>query len=56
MRQAQPRSQLAEPRPTEPTKDQLENCKSMGWDYLGDGIFAKDDSIGWFEGRHFVKG
>lgn len=39
----------------EPSDAQLKNCLVMGWAHLGDGLFAKDDYLGWFEQRTFVK-
>ncbi len=41
---------------TMPTPQQIEFCEVSGWDYLGDGIFARGEQIGWFEGREFKKG
>ena len=38
-----------------PTADQIRNCKSMGWEYIGDGLFIKGDVIGYFVNRNFVK-
>jgi hypothetical protein len=38
-----------------PNPKMLRNCKAMGWEYLGDGIFAKGDVIGYFVERNFVK-
>ncbi len=34
--------------PVQPTPAQLKNSSLMGWEYAGDGLFEKDDSIGWF--------
>ena len=34
--------------PLEPTSDQLQNCVSWGWEYIGDGLFMKDDLMGYF--------
>jgi len=39
----------------EPTPEQLERCKAVGWEYLGDGFFVKNEVMGWYEGRNFVK-
>lgn len=40
---------------TNPTAKQLERCALCGWEYLGDGLFAKDDSLGWFTTKGFMK-
>lgn len=40
---------------TTPNENMLRNCKAMGWEYLGDGVFAKGDFIGYFVDRNFVK-
>lgn len=40
---------------TEPTQDQIKNCKVSGWHYDGDGLFTRGDDIGWFEGRQFKR-
>lgn len=42
-------------KPENPTKDQIRNCASWGWEYLGDGIFAKNDTIGYFTKNGFKK-
>ena len=39
----------------EPSDTQLQRCLLMGWTHIGDGFFAKDDYIGWFEQRNFRK-
>lgn len=36
-----------------PTPQQIENTLGMGWEYLGDGIFAKNDELGYFTKRGF---
>lgn len=38
-----------------PTQKQIENCAGMGWQYLGDGLFAKGDLLGWFTENGFYK-
>lgn len=38
-----------------PNANQLRNCASSGWDYLGDGLFAKGDHMGYFTERGFRK-
>lgn len=43
------------PKVIEPTPIQIRNCKSLGWEYLGDGLFEKDGMIGWFSDRGFEK-
>jgi hypothetical protein len=40
---------------TNPTVKQLERCALCGWEYLGDGLFAKDDILGWFTAKGFIK-
>jgi len=39
---------MNKPEPVEPNSDQLRNAQSMGWEYLGDGLFSKGDLMGWF--------
>lgn len=39
----------------EPSQTQIDRCLLMGWIHIGDGFFAKDDYIGWFEQRNFIK-
>ena len=36
-----------------PKSSQIENALSMGWEYLGDGIFAKGEDLGYFTRRGF---
>lgn len=48
-------SDKAEQNKNEPSESQLEKCKALGWEYLGDGIFVKGERMGWFEGRSFQK-
>ena len=32
-----------------PSSDQIYNAKLMGWEYLGEGLFAnKNDDMGWY--------
>lgn len=38
---------------TPPSERQLQRCELLGWTYLGDGLFAKADRLGWFEDGHF---
>lgn len=38
-----------------PTEKMVQNCASMGWEYLGDGLFGKGDVIGWFTSEGFQK-
>ena len=42
--------------PVQPSDQQIECCALMGWEYLGDGIFARGGQLGWFESSGFVKG
>jgi hypothetical protein len=39
----------------EPTQKQINNCILAGWEYLGDGLFAKDDVLGYFTKEGFKK-
>ena len=39
----------------EATPEQIERCKLMGWEYIGDGFFERGEQMGWFDGRSFVK-
>lgn len=41
--------------PKDPSEKQIENCESAGWEYLGNGLFAKGELIGWFtdNGWHY---
>ncbi len=32
----------------QPTAPQIEKCELMGWQYLGDGLFARGDQLGSF--------
>lgn len=36
-----------------PSNKQIENTVGMGWQYLGDGIFAKDEELGYFTKQGF---
>lgn len=38
-----------------PTEKQIENAIAMGWEYLGDGIFCKEDVMGYYTKTGFVK-
>lgn len=38
-----------------PTQKQIINCELTGWEYLGDGLFAKDDILGYFTDKGFVR-
>lgn len=38
-----------------PTPKKIENCQSMGWEYMGGGEFLKGDLIGYFTKNGFVK-
>lgn len=38
-----------------PTPKQIEICSACEWEYLGDGIFAKGETMGWFTDSGFVK-
>jgi len=38
-----------------PTPIKIENCKSMGWEYMGKGEFLKGDLMGYFTKNGFVK-
>jgi len=33
---------------TLPTANQIINCVRMGWYYLGEGLFCKDEMLGYF--------
>ena len=38
------------------TQIQIDRCKMMHWNYLGDGLFEKDDVLGYFDhSGKFVK-
>lgn len=40
----------------EPTDRQIERCKLMGWDYMGDGLFECGSLMGYFtETGKFIK-
>ncbi len=39
----------------QPTALQIVYAEQSGWEYLGDGLFAKDDYIGYHTNRGFVK-
>jgi len=32
----------------EPTQKQIDHSALMGWEYLGDRLFARENEIGWF--------
>jgi len=36
-----------------PKPQRIINAESMGWQYLGDGIFAKGDELGYFSRTGF---
>jgi len=38
-----------------PTAQRINNCALCGWEYLGDGVFAKGELLGWFTTRGFKK-
>lgn len=35
-------------KPIEPNEKQISNCKRWGWEYIGDGLFVKNELIGFF--------
>lgn len=40
-----------------PTEKQIINSGNMGWEYIGDGLFAKGEELGYFiEGRGWDTG
>lgn len=38
-----------------PTPKQLENCVRMGWAYLKDGFFERNEDLGYFTDKGFFK-
>lgn len=42
------RNAYQEDKPITPTSEQISNCEVMGWEYVGDGLFFKEHTIGWF--------
>ncbi len=38
-----------------PSEKQIINARTAGWEYLGDGLFANGDQLGWFTSNGFVK-
>lgn len=40
---------------TNPTPKQIQNCASMGWTYLGDGLFERSGVLGYFTETGFTK-
>ncbi len=38
----------------QPTPQQMERCELMGWEYLGDGIFARGNHLGSFIDNHWI--
>tara|TARA_Y100000310_G_C20650554_1_gene799167 strand:+ start:1795 stop:1935 length:141 start_codon:yes stop_codon:yes gene_type:complete len=44
-----------ETKPIIPSEEQLHNCELMGWEYIGDGLFAKGEAIGYFTIAGWVK-
>ena len=38
-----------------PSDIQIKHCGFMGFEYLGDGIFGRNDQIGWFTNDGFHK-
>lgn len=38
-----------------PTEKQIEHCAGMGWRYIGDGLFARGDVVGYFTDQGFKK-
>lgn len=38
-----------------PTQLQIRNAYFMGWVYLGDGLFTRDELLGYFTETGFIK-